>query len=63
MEYMVSIGEIVFCTILSTKSINSLVEMQNEIAGRSLVASDADNRSYHHPTGAECIVGRGEEEY
>jgi len=63
MEIMVSIGEIVFCNILSTKSINSPVEMRNKIAGRPLVASDADNRLYHHLTGAECIVGRGEQEY
>ena len=63
MEYMVSIGEIVFCTILSTKSINSPVEMQNKIAEYLLVASDADNRFYHHLTGTEWIVGRGEQEY
>ena len=60
---MVSIGEIAFCTILSAKSNNSPVEMQNEFARRSLVASDAAGRFYHHPAGAECIVARGEQEY
>jgi hypothetical protein len=60
---MVSIDEIAFCTILCTKIINSPVEMQNELARRLLVASDSTNRFYHHPTGVECIAGRGEQEY
>ena len=60
---MVSIGEIAICTILSTKPINSLVEMQNEFAQRLLVASDATNQFYHHPTGVEYIAGRGVQEY
>jgi hypothetical protein len=60
---MVSFGEIAFCTILSTKSINSPGEMQNKIARRSLVACDAANQFYHHPTGAECIVGCGQQEH
>lgn len=32
------------------------VEMQNELARRSLVATESTNRFYHHSTGVECIA-------